>query len=158
MITIKIPVKKYVRKYLIREYGCFFMVARKDHVGLMLWMLLKKGFQDKSYESMTKQYTETYEVKASENMIYKKGVRYLSDYATVQFNIFIEHLIHDELHKFVDNELSNGVQQVDAIRNFITKYDLVDTELDYQNLRKSCQRYRKKKEMLNKHAPILSPL
>ncbi len=150
MFSIKIPVSGFIKKYLISQYGSSFMLARTDHVGIMLFMLLKKNQEDKRYDYSTEKYNERYEVKLSGDMMFERGVRYLSNYSIVQFNIFLGHIIKDELHKYIDNAMDNGVMQKDAIKDFMSKYKFTDSDIDPETLKKGYHRYQSRVNSLKK--------
>ncbi len=140
-LKITIPVKPYVNRYLMHIYGNCFQLTKRDHIGIFLFFLLQKNNEEKSYDYYMNQYSEKFIVELSDKKIFDWGTRYLTSYSISTFNQFIEHLIKDECHKFVDACIYTGSRQKDAIIAFMEKYNFSEQDIPYHTLKKSYQRY-----------------
>jgi hypothetical protein len=133
-------VKPHVRKYLRKIYGNRIEVTKRDHIGQMIYFLLKENNRHSKYDKFLSRYTASIEVSISDQFLFKYGARYLTSFSLVQFNNFVESLIKEELYAFVEGCTSLGETVKFAILEFQRKYDFSEDDITYDCLLKAWQR------------------
>jgi hypothetical protein len=143
MINIEIPVKPYIQKYLRFVYGSEMILSRqKDLVNRMIYYLLRDNQQnDKQYSSFTANYSASYSIRIPDHLLFKRSVRHLTPYCTIELNDTVDELIKKEFYEFMYSQISAGIMRRDAILLFRAKYDFSEEDLAFDTLKKSFYRY-----------------
>ncbi|MDX5396279.1 MAG: hypothetical protein LPK21_08760, partial [Hymenobacteraceae bacterium] len=141
-MTLKIPVKPHVSKYLQKKYGADYKLNKRDAISITLYNMLRRPSTDARLSSRTKRCTAVFEVNLSAFAFFKKGCRNLDAYTIIQFNSYVEDCIDTEFFSYVENLESLGLQQKEAIAHFMLKYEFDETDVKYDTLKKAYQRYR----------------
>jgi len=141
MISIQIPVKAHVYKYLTRQFGPDMTLSRSNSVGLLLMHLLKRNSNDKQYDYVTKSYENSYTVLIPKPFVFNRGIRYLSTYSAMQLNNFVDDLIKEQFFTFMELQLSAGMIRRDAIYKFRERYGFGEDELAFDTLKKAFYRH-----------------
>lgn len=153
-LTITIPVKPHVKKYLVKNYGLEYKLNKRDALSIVLWNMLRRPTLDSRRIKRLERCTELFSVDVSAFRFFKEGCRHLDAYTIVQFNSFVEDNIETEFCSYVDNLVVFGIEQKEAIAAFMAKYDLDETDIKFDTLKKAYQRYRAKQDAANQ--PLVS--
>lgn len=157
MITIQIPVKAHVYKYLTSQFGPAMTLSRSHSVSLLLMHLLKRNSSDKQYDYVTKSYENSYTVQITKGFVFDRGACYLSSYSVMQLNNFVDDLIKAQFFNFMEFALATGMMRRDAIYKFRERYGFEEHELAFETLKKAYYRHERSQQgLVNKlsHAPL----
>jgi len=138
MISISIPVKKHVKKYLIKKYGATHTISKKTFLGLLVLELIS----DK-VEPMDRQFLEIekYEMQIPELYFNKKGF-YIDKNKKRLLGICLEKLFLEDFYSFVDMELAKGTGNAwKSVRLFLSIHKISENDLKLESMYRSYQRY-----------------
>lgn len=141
----QVPVKPHVKKYLLYHLGEPYRLTSTDAFGRHLKMLLQQPREKAFLDGFTAKYTEVLGVSVEGNMILQKRLRALSSKSIVDFNNFVEAVIKTEFHSFVDNRRLFKLSQYGSIQAFRDKYDFEDSDISFDTLKKSWQRFKEER-------------
>lgn len=137
-ISITIPVKPHVKKYIEVKYGETHTLTTKTFLGLLLFNVLDKNAPELDHDF--KSFGEQYEIKISRQYLYENGFN-VSTVKRKFLSICLEKLFIDEFYEFVDIHLSVGTSAAKSIRLFFEKNNLTENEINYESMYKKYQRY-----------------
>jgi len=142
MISISIPVKKHVKKYLIAKYGSEHIVSRKSFIGLLLLELLQKKM-----EKPTQKFDcdERYKMIIPEYYFNTKG--FSIGYNKAKFlGICLEKLFYEDFHGFIAIELKKEkANAYQAVVLFCKIYNLEEDDIKMESMYRNYQRHSSKK-------------
>lgn len=137
MIKISIPVKPFVKKYLIKRYGTACRISRKSFFGLFLSeMLVKKVEKSNPFDS------EQFDVEIPEYYLNTDG--YTIDSGKLRtIGLALERMFFDDFYHFVDLRLQEGTftKASKAIETFLKLYEITEDELRKDSMYRNYQRY-----------------
>lgn len=135
-MIIKIPVKTYVKKYLIARYGTQHTITKNSLLGILVFNQLSKNF------SPTKNLqtgSAVYEVHLTDWCF--KNVGHSIDVATLQaLGKALELLFREDLHQYVLAQLLKQEKATTAIKEFLKNYDVTEDELKFESVYKDYKR------------------
>ena len=138
MIEISIPVKKHIRKFLIKRYGQTHKVSKTSFLGVMILELINGTFQKpekfiKITASYTLQIPELYYNTKGFNIDQKKAL-FISN--------CLEKLFTESFHEFVDTQIESGrLNAYDSVKTFKEIYNISESDFKLESLYKSYQRH-----------------
>lgn len=136
MVTIKIPCKIYVKKYLIARYGIKHTITRNSFLGLFVTEFLTKDFDPKQ---KYKAYDAEYEIEITEwmfkNIGHSVSVKALEAIGNSFYLIFRE-----DLFEYVQLQLKKGTNASNAIKEFLKNYDIKEDELKFESIYRDYKR------------------
>jgi hypothetical protein len=138
MIKIYIPVKKHVKKYLIKKYGEVHTISKNTFLGLLLVELINKDADTsdidfKGYEKYGFDIPELY-FNTKGFSVNRKKLRFLG--------ICLEKLFYEDFHSFVDVELAKGKNNAyQSVKLFMFLYDINENEMKLESLYRNYQRH-----------------
>ncbi|QNF33076.1 hypothetical protein HUW51_10165 [Adhaeribacter swui] len=141
-ITLKVPVKPYVQKYLVARYGNLYTISKRDAIGIVLYQMMRRPTTESRASKRIGQYAATYPIVVSSRDFWKRGCRNLDDYTSIQLNNLVEDLIQQEFCAYIENLEAHGVEQRYAIEAFMAKYDWDESDVKFETIKKAYQRYR----------------
>ncbi|QNF34344.1 hypothetical protein HUW51_17040 [Adhaeribacter swui] len=141
-ITLFIPVKSYVQKYLVKRYGSLYTVSKRDAIGIVLFQMLRRPSTEARATERIKTYTAKYPVVLSPKDFWKRGCRNLDDAMSIEWHKLVEDLIYQEYCGYIENLEAHGVEQRYAIEAFMAKYDFDETDIKFETIKKAYQRFR----------------
>ncbi|MFC6999575.1 hypothetical protein [Rufibacter roseus] len=142
LLSIHIPVKPHVKKFLVAKYGGIYKLCMRDHIGVTLFNMLRRPKAKAREIERVKKFTQRYTVSIPEHFITDLGCKNLDGETLVQFNSLVEDFLLTCFHEFVENMEACGMEQRHAIAYFMAKYEFDETDVKYDALKKSYQRYR----------------
>ena len=138
-ISIMIPVKPHVKKFIEVKYGQTHTLTTKSYLGLLLFNVLDKNAQPLDHDF--KSFGDQYEIKISRQYLYEHGYN-VSPVKRQFLSLCMERLFIEEFYEFVDIHVSSiGFGAAKSIRLFLEKYNLTENEINYETMYKKYQRY-----------------
>lgn len=148
MVVISIPVKSYVKKYLVKRYGSTHQISKNSFIGLFLTGILSKKITYRNYEK--KKLTDSIDFELSTDIFYTEG-HTISSNDQVFFSRCIEKLFLEDFYLFVDNELQMGNRNaMKAVKTFLNLYSITESELKVESMYRNYQRHCNEKITLKK--------
>lgn len=138
MVVISIPVKSYVKKFLVKRYGYTHQISKNSFIGLFLLELLQRKVEP-PFREISKE--STYDIHVPEFYFNEKG--YHVDHIKLKFlSICLEKLFFEDFYQDIDKELLKpNPNAMQSIRFFLSVYDITEDELKLASLYKKYQRY-----------------
>lgn len=142
MITLKIPCKRHVKKYLIKKYGDTHVISPGTMLGIFAIQMLNKEFDPKE---LSKVYSDFYELELTEFYIKTKGFNICPEKLFL-IGESLDRLFREELFAHVDLVYDRGDKwALRSIRHFLRFYEITEDELKLESIYKAYLR-RKKQE------------
>ena len=144
-ITVQVPVKRYVRRFLETRYGTPALLNRTDAVGKYFFELVDRPTQEKDKRYQNKNFPELITIQLTESIFLQRGF-VLTPTNVVAFNNFVEDHIEMAMEYFIGGivagEKRNGyrIKKVDAYEEFLNKIQLNFDDLPYDTLKKKDMR------------------
>ncbi|MEQ3501125.1 hypothetical protein ABMY20_15325 [Tenacibaculum sp. SSH1-16] len=140
MITIHLPVKKYLKKYLISKYGDNFNVTMNSALGIIVSSVL----QNKKYI-----YNYTLKKNKSEDVfVFNVSLRHFKDngcHITEHHLYYINKALEDDFAQdifmqAITNKHNFNIAYKDTIIAILQTYHIDESELSYSTIRKRFNR------------------
>jgi len=138
MVQIYIPVKKHVKKYLIKKYGEVHTISKNTFIGLLLLELIDKDADTSDID-------------------FKGHDRYIMDVPELYFNtkgysikrnklkflgVCLEKLFYEDFHNFVDVEISKGRMNAwQSVKLFLYLNNINENEIKLESMYRNYQRH-----------------
>lgn len=138
MITISIPVKAHIKKYLLKKYGSLHKVSKKSFIGLLVLELLNTKIEqpDRNFLNQDK-----YELIIPEYYFNTKGFN-LNQNKTKFLGVCLEKLFFEDFYSFVDMELIKGTGNAyQSTALFLKVFDISENEIKLESMYRNYQRY-----------------
>lgn len=143
MITLKIPCKSYVRKYLIARYGLNHTITKQSLLGMMVHEKLSKNYNPADY---IRRSGDVYEVVLTDWCF--RNVGHSIDIPTLNaLGSAMYYLFREDLYLYVRQQLAKGEKATTAIKEFLQMFDITEDELKFETVYRDYKR---------KHASIKS--
>lgn len=142
MISVSIPVKKHVKKYLVKKYGTVHAVSKKTFLGLQVLSMINDEVEesDRSFLGFDK-----YELDIPELYFNLKGCN-INKHKRRFIGTCLEKLFFEDFYSFVDLELFKGkTTAMASIKLFLLVYDISENDLKLESMYRNYQRYSKEK-------------
>ena len=150
-IAFSIPVKPYIKKYLVAKYGDALALNHKSTIGFIISRVFLKNTADCS-RSLDDSFTDSVCISVAQHDVFKNGYRNLTDKSSLDFHNACHQLFIDELSIYVDLYCSLSNSSINAaIEKFLIGYGITESDFKLESLQKAI--YRKK---LKNVAPVLS--
>jgi len=150
--TFRLPVKKYIQKYLTTLHGPAIPAVMDTDIGFVVLNTLSSRLEGKVCRGYNNQFKNpwqssiTFTVPFHYFYLTKKE---LSIYTCILLNRYFENKFEQELSTFVEKKLLQGLKIKAAIESFASFYNIeIDTDISADALIKMEYRYRKKNEEL----------
>jgi hypothetical protein len=142
MINISIPVKKHVKKYLIKKYGEVHKVTKKTFLGLLLLELINDKVEESDRQFVD---CDKYLLTIPEFYFNKKG--FSIDKNKARFlGTCLEKLFFEDFYSFVDLELAKGGTNAwKSVKLFLFIYNIDENEMRLESMYRNYQRFSKEK-------------
>ncbi|MDB5268040.1 MAG: hypothetical protein JWP58_1080 [Hymenobacter sp.] len=157
MDSIQIPVRLHVLKYLQSHLGAHYFLSESDHFGLLLFQLLRRPLKDARRDDILTRYTGQFTVNFGSYDPDKYGLGKLTGKTCYQFNNFVHELVRAELHAWVDMATDHGNPVTFAIEQFMKRYKFEESDIAFDTLLKSWQRFAADRKLKKQRAPHLTP-
>lgn len=143
MLTIQVPTKLYIARYLTVKYGSPAKLTRKELEGAYLYELIEDPRRERDSEAGT--FRHTIDVELPDRVLMRKGY-YLTPTNVSNFNSWMERFIKIEMRNHIDVILSRNPETEirDAIYDYQKKYQLHDDYFPFDSIKKDYYRYRKR--------------
>lgn len=138
-ISINIPVKPHIKRYISVRYGNEHTLTKKSLLGILIFNILDK--KTKKPNQSFSDYTEKYVIQISQQYFYEAGFeitlrkrRFLA--------ICLEKLFVEDFCSYIDISVSKlGTTAAEAMRIFLNQYEITENEVKFESLYKQYQRH-----------------
>ena len=158
-MDFKIPTKPYLKRYLHYRYPMPYKLSLTDNLGLFVYHLLRRQTTSAFHVKIAKQYNVKYTIRIGVKYLEFRQAINLTDHTVVLFNNYVESMLKEELYKELESRevyfeatkdtytLKTSPFTIKAgILSFLAKYNISESELSYETLKKDYYRFRKKKQ------------
>lgn len=148
MILISIPVKKPVKKYLIKKYGEIHTISKKTFLGLLLLELISNEADTSDIDFKTH---DRYKMMIPELYFNTKG--FSVNRKKLKFlGVCLERLFFEDFYSFVDVELAKGKTNAwQSVKLFLFLNNITENEMQlasmYRNYQRHCDEKIKEKKL-----------
>ena len=154
--TFTVPVKTYIKKYLLGQYGDPIIVSLDTDIGFIILTTITSRLEAKACKGMLDNWKKRY----NDSISFKIPFHYFSlskkEVSPVTFallNRYFENKFKQDLCRFVDDR--RGLPDRKIMEIFIQQYDIdIDEDINVDALVKS--EYRMRQKITKKSSPILS--
>jgi len=167
-VDIKVPTKPYLKRYLHRKYPMPYKPREDEPFGAYLAQLLRDDRDHHRYAVYLKKFTVKYHIRVNKRQFFNQYMFRLTPYSIYRFNSFVEKMFMQELYNYLAQVeetyastkhmftiFNSPFTTKAAIYRFLNKYNIDQSELSYQTVKKSYYRYKQKNK--KKLLRILSP-
>lgn len=150
-ITIEIPVKSYLKKYIEASFGGNIKLSERTWIGIIIYNVIKrKTFKNNyDYKPIGKDINAKMQFKISSDKSYRYGCVLLPT-QIYYINLALDNLFKGEIVKqALINQSNYNIDFKTSILTILDAYDITEDELNYQSIRKYFNRnYQKYKNRL----------
>lgn len=151
-MKIEIPIKSHLYKYFIIDKQQPWKLSLADKMGIWLYGVLSKPLTDRSYDESIKKYRSTLIVQMSIWQGYDLGLsNELTSFQVVMFNKMIEKDFNKDFFHYVQTSTLVGVTRTTAITRFMDYYNIIDSDITFDALKKKIDRSGKFKKNYKKN-------
>lgn len=139
-VTVKIPVKSHVKKYLSERYGIEHTLTKTTLLGILVFNVLDKKLARPIKDFSD--YDEKYAIVVPQRYFNERG--FAIDLRKRRFlAICLEKVFNEDFHLFIDTVISSKlkVSAVQAMKIFLKKYQITENEAKFETLYRNYQRY-----------------
>lgn len=138
-ISVEIPVKSYVKKYLCVRYGTEHKLSKTTLLGILIFQLLDSKVEKQPVSA--KDFDSRYVIQISEFYFNIKGFRI--PMAKRKFlAICLEKLFYEDLYMFIDKSIRNyNVSAMKALKIFLEEYKISENDAKLESIYRQYQRY-----------------
>jgi len=166
-ITINLPLKPYLIKYLIKKYGDFHIVSRNSWLGSYLIEILDKKYR----RSGTIKDGDYYKIIVPKNIV--KGVGFdMPAIKYIKLEQMIDKLFRNDLYSYIDVSIDNDLlvsntykssftgdlnkvihkqNVVKALNQFFKTYNIIEDDLKMGTIYRDYSRHINKKRTVNEN-------
>ena len=140
-ITVKIPVKNHVKKYLSVRYGIEHTLTKTSLLGMLLFYSLEKRIERQ--KASISEYDGNYHILVSQYYMNQKG--FSVDMKTRKFiAVCFEKLFMEDMNGFVDKCIGQMNQSaMSSLKIFLKTYEISEDDVKIESLYRQYQRYSK---------------
>lgn len=150
--TFRLPVKKYVQKYLTTLHGETIPAIMETDLGFVVLMTLSSRLEGKVCRGYNNQWKDPYKSTVTFTVPYHYFYltkKELSIHTCILLNRYFETKFEEDLSRFVDSFMVKGGKYKSAIEAFAEIYGIeIEDDISYEALKKMEYRFRKKNEEL----------
>lgn len=138
-ISITIPVKPHIKKYISVRYGVEHTLTKKSLLGILLFNILDKKTPRPSQNFTV--FSEKYTIQISKQYFYERGFE-ISKRKKQFLAICLEKLFIEDFYSHIDISVSKmGLTAAESMRFFLDQYEITENEVKYESLYKKYQRH-----------------
>jgi len=143
MVTVSIPVKPHVKKYLCVRYGTQHTMSKKSLIGTLLFHILDK--QTPKAEKDLADYKEKYSILIPEYYFKSRG--HSIGWKKKQYlAICFEKIFFEDMMLFINLAKATGtIKPIEAMRRFLKQYDINENDVNFDSVYRQYQRKKKSK-------------
>ena len=154
-VTIQLPTKPYLKKYIQAQYGNPVNFSTKNYFGLTVAISLKKPLRSQDSPAAKRirfdSFTSSINIKAAPSFLshYDYDLS-ISENQALTVNKLIEAKFEEELYQFCTALHLVGIETKDALQAFCNKYNIeIEEDIAFDTLKKKEYRFRKEVEKNN---------
>ena len=146
-VTLQIPTKSYIKKYIAVMYGDNFKLSHTTAFGIIVLNILKrKTYKNPNYDykKLKQNFDASITCRAHLDKAYRYGIVLLEPQKYHLFRAVDEMMKYELVKQALINQSNYGIDFKTSILNILEAYDITEDELDYQSIRKYFNRNYKK--------------
>jgi len=154
-VTIQLPTKPYLKKYIQAQYGNPVCFSTKNYFGLTVAISLKKPLRSQDSPAAKRirfdSFTSSINIKAAPSFLshYDYDLS-ISENQALTVNKLMEAKFEEELYQFCLALYMVGIETKDALQAFCNKYGIeIEEDIAFDTLKKKEYRFRKEVEKKN---------
>ncbi len=145
-ITIALPVKSYIKKYLETQYGADYKVNISDSFGILILNVLHKKTSYYNYKREKDNREESFPIHISLSNFEKYGCG-ITDMQLYLIHKSIDYDFRMSMFQAaVINHRKFGIRYKESIESFLDSFNISEDELSYSTIRKDFNRKKTKIE------------
>jgi len=141
-IQLQLPVRKHLFKYASVKFPQ--RLTRNHQMGIIVFSMLQNCKFNKEASSSFKDFPCLWEIQVNEFMLERK---YIAPFLTREFANRLDTVLDQEFKKdlfnYVNLMVGKGVERKEAIELFCNLYDIHESDISFEALKKAEYRYRK---------------
>lgn len=143
MVTVHIPCKPHVKKYLTARYGESHTMSKKSLIGTLLFHILDKetpkaALEPSDYNGKYDILIPEYYFKSRGHSIGWKKKHYLA--------LCFEKIFFEDMMLFIDlAKTEMTIKPIEAMRRFLKKYGINENDVNFESVYRQYQREKKTK-------------
>lgn len=142
-ITVKIPVRPHVKKYISSRYGTEHTLSKRSLLGMLIFQLLDKSIERPDHQR--EKLSEHYCIQIPE--FYTKSKGFSIGYKRAHYlGVCLERLFMEDLVQSVEILHYKGFSVAESIRTFLKQFDINENDLNYDSIYRQFQREKKYRE------------
>ena len=145
-ISVDVPTKRYIKAWLIKNFGDRPAMTSSNLVGSMLHAFLNRHQDQRATMFATSIYESSVKLLIPYH-VFKNHGHNLNKTNITDFNNFLQHLIKSDMRFYLDFYVEHGYKLKDAIDMVQVKLGLGEDDLPAETIQKDYFRYRQKKNM-----------
>lgn len=162
-ITIKLPLKPYIVKFLEKRYGKKHLVSRNSLIGMYLIELLNKDYNKRGSIEEGSYYT----IIVPSSIVARVGF----DFPAVKYEklaSYFEKLFRNSLFEYVNMSIENDLKLVpehdrkkirnqnakEAIKQFLSTYEICEDELKFETMYRTYYREVNRTELAHENLKL----
>ena len=140
-ITVKIPVKNHVKKYLSVRYGNEHTLTKTSLLGMLLFYSLEQRIEKQN--SSISDFDDNYNILVSQHYMHQKG--FSVNMKTRKFiAVCFEKLFMEDMNGFIDKCIGQLNQSaMSSLKIFLKTYEIAEDDVKTESLYRQYQRYSK---------------
>lgn len=145
-VSVHIPCKVHVKKYLIGRYGPYHTMSKKSLLGTILFHLLDKKCPKANIQMDDMK--QRYDIQVPEFYFNSRGFEI--GYKKKQYlAICFEKIFFEDMMQSVELAASEyNTKPIEAMRRFLKKYDITEIDVNFDSLYRQYQREKKPKKVI----------
>ena len=151
MIIYHLPCKDHVKHYLESAFGIKgkpLSIPAGSSIGKHFYLLIEDASTEREKKLKLDKYTSTLEIKITEHIVLRKGC-VLTMTNVRAFNTFVSDHFRNQIHSMLDVLVEiQGMDIKKAIEVVYDKYDMDESILTHEAIRKAYQRHKKRLKAL----------
>lgn len=140
-ISVRIPTKPHINKYLQHRYGQQHQITKKSLFGIILLELLNTKIEKPEVRILPNDFSYGYTVLVPQRYFSTKGFN-ISANKKKYLAVYLEKLFMEDLQNHVDRTMySNKSTAMEAIRSFFSFYGITENDIKLESVYRNYQRY-----------------
>lgn len=143
LVSVHIPCKVHVKKYLIGRYGAKHTMSKKSLLGTILFHLLDKNCPKANFQS--DDYKHKYDIMVPEYYFNTRGFE-IGTKKKQYLALCFEKIFFEDLMQSIEIAVSKYHQKpIVAIRMFLENYNISENDVNFDSIYRQYQREKKVK-------------
>jgi hypothetical protein len=141
LFVVRIPTKPHLRKFVLKEFSQ--RLDLRDPLGIIAHAMLRKPGKAEEMTSVDSRFPAFIELQVPDYMLLRRLIRpCMSKKELEQFNCVLDAMFKRALYQYVQHRVEAGEEKKIAIERWMNNYDILESDITHDALKKSEYRYR----------------